>query len=255
MPKKIFILDSKWNNICWILSTPSKESTEIVLLCHWLTLSKDCDVNVKLTNKLTERNVATFSIDFYGHGESDGEFEDITITKASENIKTAVNYLRDQWFKRIGIMGESFGGLASCIATSQKNDISCLVLKSPVSDYVEVEKRRKTPEQIAMRKEQWYVIHTNGRWHKLKINYSFREDIQNQNAYDIAKKLTMPTFIVHWDADTTVPFEQSQKLTKMIPDCNLEIVSWANHRYTEPGQEDKAVDLIVKFINNLIQKT
>jgi hypothetical protein len=48
-------------------------------------------------------------------------------------------------YEKVGLVGSSFGGLASLIAASKTNDIYILVLKSPVSDYMELHKWRNTP--------------------------------------------------------------------------------------------------------------
>ena len=42
--------------------------------------------------------------------------------------------------------------------------------------------------------------------------------------YDTADQIAAPTFIIHGDQDESVPYQDSVKLSTLIPDCRLEIM-------------------------------
>lgn len=81
MEEKVLFYDSNKNKVIGILANPKKENKEIVILLHGFASSKNSQTNIALQKILTEHKIATFRFDFYGHGESEGNFENITVTK------------------------------------------------------------------------------------------------------------------------------------------------------------------------------
>lgn len=245
MIEKVYFLDSKGNKVCGILSNPSLDcNIPIIILCHGFTTSKDNSTYTRLEQILNKENIATFRFDFFGHGESEGNFEDITISKAVDDIESAVQYLKAKGFSKLGLMGSSFGGMSSLMAASHSSDLFVLILKSPVSDYLEVEKLRKTPEEMEEWKVKGWIFHKDR-----KLNYTFVEDFANNNAYEVARNITVPTLIIHGDDDDTVPIEQSKKLASTIQNSKLEIITGADHKYTQPEHFDKMLNLISIFLS------
>src|SRR3989344_989382 len=107
-------------------------------------------------------------------------------------------------YKKIGLFGSSFGGLAAIIAASKTKNIYLLVLKAPVSSYFEFTEYNDPKLVEEEWKEKGYAFREGK-----KLNFSFYEDIKNNVAYDVASRITVPTIIVHGDADTQVPISQS----------------------------------------------
>jgi hypothetical protein len=249
MQEKIYFPNSKGNKICGILSNPASDfNVPVIILCHGFTVSKDNSTYRRLEPMLNEKNITTFRFDFFGHGESEGNFEDVTVSEGVDDILNAIEYLKQKGFSKIGLVGSSFGGISSIMAASKTNDLFVLVLKSPVSDYLEVEIKRRTKQKIDEWRSKGFIIHTNSKGEKKKLNYSFFEDAKKNNGYEAAKKIKIPTLIVHGDKDQDVPIEQSKKTAGIIPNCKLEIISGADHKYTDPEYFEKMLGLITEFI-------
>jgi len=134
------------------------------------------------------------------------------------------------------------------MAASKTHDLFMLVLKSPVSDYEKV--TIKTDEELKGWKEKGHTYYESGKGEKLKLNYTFFEDFKNNDAYKAAKKIRIPTLIVHGDKDETVPLEQSKKTSGLIENCKLEIIEGSDHRYTNPEHFEKMIKLVSEFIIN-----
>lgn len=247
--EKVYFKNSKGNNLCGILSNPtlSKEKP-VIILCHGFSTSKDSQTYKRLEEILNNHQISTFRFDFFGHGESEGKLEDITISEAVDDILNAIPFLEKEGYFKIGLFGSSFGGISSIIAASKTNDLFILALKSPVSNYKEKGLVTKTKEELEEWREKGYRYYESGDGRKLRLNYTFFEDFENNDGYEAAKKIKIPTLIVHGDKDGAVPVEQSKKTTNLIKNCRLEIIKGADHRYSNPEHFEKMIGLISQFI-------
>lgn len=249
MREKIFFKNSKGDRLCGILSNPTKDKGKsIIILCHGFSTSKNSGTYVSLEQILNKTDISTFRFDFYGHGESEGKFEDITTSEAVNDILNAIKLLKRLGYTKIGLMGGSFGGIASIMAASKTNDLFVLALKSPVSNFEEKEIMTKTKKELEEWKRKGYKYYISGDGGKLRLNYTFAEDFKNNNGYQAARKIKIPTLIVHGDKDESVPIEQSKKIASIIRDCRLEIIKGADHLYSEPEHRERMLNLISKFI-------
>ncbi len=97
-------------------------------------------------------------------------------------------------------------------------------------------------------KEQGFIWHTSGKGDKHRLNYSFFEDSENLDGYKAAGMISIPTLIIHGDADDVVPIEQSKKTLALIKDCKLEIIQGAGHDFSKENDFNKVMDYAVGFI-------
>jgi len=247
MENKIFFENSKGDKLCAILSNPTNDIKKpIIIVCHGFHSHKNRPSLTSISSVLNKNGISTLRLDFYGHGESEGEFENITISEAVDDILHAINYLKKLDYKKIGLFGSSFGGISSIMAASKTKDLYLLALRSPVSNYEEVEKGRMSRKEIELWREKGYRIYEDDP--NEKVNYIFFEDFKNNNGYMAALKIKIPTLIVHGDKDINVPIEQSLKTSKLIPNCKLIIVKGADHNYTNENHFKQMVKTITDFI-------
>jgi uncharacterized protein len=249
MYEKLFFENSKKDKLIGILSNPSNDKNKpIIILCHGFVSSKDGNTFINFEKKLNEKNISTFRFDFFGHGESEGLFEDITISEAVDDILNAIKYLKNLGYKKIGLIGSSFGGIASIMAASKTDDLFVLGLKCPVSDYYETIKRQKSEEEINMWREVGFDFYIKEDKTALRLNYNFYEDFKNNDAFEASKKINIPTLIVHGGNDSIVPIQQSIKTSKIIKNCKLEIIDNCDHYFKEKEHFEKMLNLFVEFI-------
>lgn len=249
MEEKIFFKNSSGNNLAGMLSNPpDSKDKPIFILCHGFATSKDSYSIVKLQQLLNQNNISTFRFDFFGHGESEGKFEDITVSEGVDDALQAIHYLKKQGYSKIGLFGSSFGGIVSTMTASKSKDLYLLVLKSPVSNFLERDFQVKTEKELKDWKSNGFTYYVAGKGQKFKLNYTFFEDYKNNDGYQAAPKIKIPTLIVHGDKDDIVPVEQSKKIASLIKNCTLKIISGADHRYSQPDHFDLMLNLILQFV-------
>jgi len=83
----------------------------LIIVCHGFTGSKEGSGQaVAMGNELALLGFSTLLFDFAGCGESEGKWEDLTLTGQIDDLGSVVDWSRLQGFKRIILTGRSFGG-------------------------------------------------------------------------------------------------------------------------------------------------
>ncbi|HJY98169.1 MAG TPA: alpha/beta fold hydrolase [Patescibacteria group bacterium] len=249
MERKVFFRHPSGENLCGILVTPDEKRTSpVFILVHGHSSNKNTKNLVKLSEILQREAIATFRIDLFGHGESGGRFEDATITKASESILSAIQYLEGLGYNKIGLLGSSYGGISSIIAASKTKDLFALALKSPVCNYAELYNSQLTKKQLEDWKKTGFYPYFSGDSRELRLSYAFYEDAKKNDGYEAIKNIGVPVLIVHGDKDTDVPLAQSLKLIKLAGNAQLKIIKGSDHRYTNEKHTDEMIRLISEFM-------
>jgi uncharacterized protein len=248
MREKLFFKNRRQIKLCGILSDSSEDKKRpVIILAHGFSTGKGGKTYVSLEEILNKKEISTFRFDFYGHGESEGFFENITTSRAVDDVLAAFKFLKGLGYRKIGLMGSSFGGMVSILAAAQSNPY-ILALKSPVSDYKKVPLTKKGEDEIQDWKKKGVIEIESVNHERRLLSYAFFEDAVKINAYESARGITVPTLIVHGRADKIVPVEQSQRLAGLIQNCRLEIIEGCDHTYSNPAHFKQLLVFISRFI-------
>jgi pimeloyl-ACP methyl ester carboxylesterase len=233
MEETLTFHDRHGHGIAAILSTPDGPTTRLAVLCHGFLSGKNSTTNRTLTRLLHEQGVATFRFDFFGQGDSDGPFEELTTTLAVHQAQAALDLVIARGYDRIGLVGSSFGGLVTILTAAQRHDIVCLALKCPVVDFAEELRITFGLEELA----QWQATNTipnmMGGSDRVRLRYGFYEDCLQRIAYGPAEHITAPTLIVQGEQDECVPLHQSRRLHASLGGVKrLDLLPDADHQFT-----------------------
>lgn len=227
-----------------ILSLSPDRAKHVIILCHGFEASKNSNTYIKIETKLLEHSIATFRFDFHGRGKSEGNIADTTISKAIDDIRCAVIQIKKLGFNSISLFGSSFGGISILNALPTLDiPIKCVVLKSPVSNYIDLFNNTMTKKQI----DDWQKTGTHEYEKKLFIKYTLYQDALTHDTYSVITKIDIPIYIIHGDADEIVPIEQSKKLFEVLPNTTLEIIPNCDHRYSNPEHFTKFLNKTISF--------
>lgn len=240
MNEKIFFKNSKEQKICGILEEPNENKEEVVVIVHGYSTDKNRSSAKQMAEELTQRKINSFRIDLDGCGESEGEFENQTITSAADDISSAIELMKNKGYKKIDLFGSSAGGLSAMAAALKHPEINKIALKSPVSDYPAQKLRKHGQKYIDDWKEKGSTIYTSGDGRQLKVNYTFFEDAKKHVMYDKVKDIKCPALIIHGTKDDTVNIEDSRKLVKGFPNAKLIELKGADHALAINGDRTQS---------------
>ncbi len=233
MEETLSFRDGQGHRIAAVLSVPPLPTDGIVILCHGFLSNKNSTTNRTLTRLLNEGGLATFRFDFYGQGDSEGAFEDITVTLAVRQAHAAVDLVAARNYRRIGLAGSSFGGLVAIHTAAFREEIRCLALKCPVVDFAEELRLEFGPDELARWKETDTIPDILGGDLRVRLKYGLYEDSLRQVAYEPASRIKAPTLIVQGERDELVPLHQSHRLLDALGGRKrLVLLPEADHQFT-----------------------
>ena len=261
MEETVIFHDAAGHRIAAVLARPEQSTDHVAVLCHGFLSHKNSTSNQALTSRLIEQQIAAFRFDCFGHGESDGPFSKLTTTLAIDQVSAALHYVFDRGYRRLALVGSSFGGLVSLLAasdwtskhTSRPSSIpplACLALKCPVVDFGEELRLELGEEGLQQWKQTDTIPDLHGGPSRLSLDYAFYQDCLMRVAYEPARNLTVPTLIVQGDRDEFVPLHQSQRLFDALPGPKrLKILPGADHRFTKPADFQLMLAALTEWVS------
>ena len=230
-------IDKTGHGIAAILTVPCSPTDRLTLLCHGFLSNKNSSTNKALTRLLTERGIATLRFDFFGQGESEGPFEDMTVGLALDQAKATLAWASTQGFRNLGLVGSSFGGLIALLAASeaasQSSALRCLALKCPVPDFPAMLQMEFGSDGLKEWRRSNTIPDVTGSPGRIRLKYRFYEESLRYDGYKAASGIALPTLIVHGDRDELVPLQQSERLLDALAGPkHLLVVPDADHGFT-----------------------
>lgn len=265
MEQIVSFLDGLGHRVAGLLATPDRPSDCLAVLCHGFLSHKSSTTNKTLTRLLNERDIATLRFDFFGHGESQGPFEDITTTIGIAQAMAAIEEAVSRGFGHIGLVGSSFGGLVSILTAARWSEyraagrasgrdlptLACLALKCPVVDFGEELRLEFGPEGMAEWKITDTIPNILGGTGRIRLRYAFYEDALGLIAYEPARRIDAPTLIVQGDCDELVPLHQSRRFFESLPGVKrLELLPGADHQFSKGNDFRAMTSLLVAWISD-----
>lgn len=193
---------------------------------------------------LLKENIGVVSFDFFGLGESGGDYENLSLTLGIENLLSVIEVIKVSGikYKKIGVVGASFGGCVALIVGSLYEKFDFMVLKSPASSLYEAyENEQKYFENML----QWS---RTGISPVTKQKYNVYLDTFKYNVYGMIDQLHSKTLIIHGDNDQIVPIQQSLRLVNLNKEIQMKILDGVDHDYMQNDAMKKFVEYTIKFI-------
>jgi len=258
MKKEIEILDSAEHKVSGALSIP-KNASLVVVMSHGLTSNRNTRLFLELEKEFNSEGIGTLRYEYYGHGSAYGHktravSSDITITKAAESLRAVVKYIRQKGNYDVGLLGSSFGGLVSLVVASKDKKIKFLALRSPVTNPIKFwnERIRGPKNKILEKWEKDDIFHYKRGGEDYILKWGFWKDMQGYDAFNLAKGISCPTFVVHGNKDRIVPIKYSKAFAK-ITGIKLNVINGADHHYSKPKHYLEMKKLIKHFILNEVK--
>jgi pimeloyl-ACP methyl ester carboxylesterase len=224
----------------------------LVIFCHGYRSTKENRKVRPLAQSLVSNKISLFAFDFSGRGESDGKFEDTTITQYLNDLKSVVDYF-SKTDKQIGVIGSSLGGLVVLNEVVKDKIIKAMVLWSPESYFASRKKGDYSSESITQWKEKGHIFTHSQRFGQMRINYQFYEDGLRYQDYSTYEHIKIPALIIHGTKDESVSVTCSEELAKHIKNSRLVKLDGAEHDYPRKEDLDRVIIETTKFLKEALK--
>ncbi|MDD2435106.1 MAG: alpha/beta hydrolase [Bacilli bacterium] len=245
MEEKTFY--STYNNykLCGVLNKVNGDN-EIVVICHARTSSKDSRPTTKLANRLTENKINNFRFDFISCGESDGDYNEYTITNMLTNLNDTLALLKEKYnFENFILIGCSMGGRIVSLVDTNKFNINKIILWYGAIDYGRGLLNIPSKKEKQAKKNGYYPI--NNGW---KLSYEYFVDERKYRSYKTLSKLSVPLLFVHGTFDPYVTYKSSVNTSKKCKNAKLVLINGGDHGFHNEEHMNIALDKTISFIIN-----
>lgn len=235
MTEKITINGSKGKLSALIQKPDIKEGTSVpmAMLLHGFASNKNDPLMSAISEKLYNKGYATILFDFNGHGESDGDFSDMTVPNEIEDAKKVLEYILSlDYVSEVYVAGHSQGGVvASMLAgTEGEKRIKKVVLLAPAAVLRDDTIRGNTmgAQYDPFNPPDKVHIHGDIYLGKEYIKTAFRLPI-----YETAEKYTGKVCVIHGTGDRLVPYTYGERYKAIYKNCELHLLEGFDHGFSQ----------------------
>jgi len=219
-----------------------------VITSHGYKSHRDSEKYFQIADRFPLEGIAVFRFDHRGalNGESDGEFEDTTLSRRVEDLLAAIETLSgvsEVDSSRLGLLGSSLGGMDVLLAKSSRVKAK-VVMATPFAF------PQPSEEMKSAFKEKGYYDYDDGS----RIRKEFYEDTQRYDLREEIREIGCPLLVMHGDLDELVPRHHAEVLYNAagaeIKD--LKMIEGADHAFTDLEKLDEvlgyALDWFKKYL-------
>jgi pimeloyl-ACP methyl ester carboxylesterase len=204
-----------------------------------------------------KRGRANIRFDYSGHGESDGRFEDGTI---SDWLEDALAVIRQKGGEAPILVGSSMGGWVSLLAAralqAEGKSLSGLVLIAPAADFTEDLMWNRFPAEIRAAIDRDGVYHHPSDYSEIPtpITRTLIEDGRRHKLLGAPLKIGAPVRILQGMQDPDVPWQHVMKLVEHLAedDVIVTMIRDGDHRLSRPEDLARLVAAVASMTHGTV---
>ena len=227
-------IDGDHGKLSAVIQMPDgKKSYPLVMILHGFTGNKNEPLLTNLANNLEAAGIVSIRFDFNGHGESEGNFSDMTVLNEIEDAKKIYEYVnRLPNVTSISIAGHSQGGVVASMVAGElgTKKVKAVALMAPAAvlrdDAIRGHIFDKTydaidpPETVEIFKG-------------LKLGRNYIKTAQTLPIYETAEKYQGSALMIHGTGDIIVPYTYSLHYQHIYKNSKLELLPNFDHGFSQ----------------------
>ena len=205
------------------------EKCPLAIVIHGFTGHMEERHIVEVSQAMNEMGIATLRVEMYGHGKSEGRFEDHTLYKWVTGALAVVDYAKTLDFvDGLYLCGHSQGGLLTMLVAGMKrDDFKAIIPLAPAWMIPDGARQGNLVGQSFDPEHIPDMIEFGG----LKLNGNYIRVAQTIHVEDEIQRYTSPVLIVQGDADEAVPLQYGRRAAELYANAKLVIVPGDTHCY------------------------
>lgn len=211
----------------------------LVIMLHGFTGNKT-EARLLFRNLSEEMELNGFDslrMDFFGHGESDGQFKNMTLESLNEQVQTIIEYSINLGYKKLYLLGFSMGGMIALL--NLDNMFEKVVLISPAT---------RMPDSTKNLFEQSPLENGNADIGGLELSRNFYESFQEVNVLKYCKTFKKPIMFVIGKNDKAVPYNYVLETKTQFSNSIIHIIDGCDHTYSSIEYRKKLYQVTINFL-------
>ena len=202
----------------------------LVIVIHGFTGHMEERHIVAVSRTLNEIGYATLRVDMYGHGSSDGQFENHTLYKWLSNALTVIDYARSLDFVTdLYLCGHSQGGMTVMLAGAMKHDVITGLI--PLSPAWMIPEAARNGTLLGQHFDPDHIPDMLPAWGERGLGGNYVRVAQTIHVEEAIDRYDGPVLIVHGDEDEAVPVEYGIRAAERYKNCSLVLIPGDDHCY------------------------
>ena len=213
------------------------EKCPMVIFCHGFGGTKDGPLFELIADSLQAHGIASIRFDFNGHGESEGDFQDMTVPNEIADAKKVAEYVRDlRYVSSMAIVGHSQGGVVASMTAGQLSEeagepaFKAVALMAPAAVLRDDAIRGNTMGRQYDPFDPGEYVEL---WGGKKLGANYIRTAFSLPIYETAAKYQGPALIVHGNADRVVPYTYGERFHQIWPKSELVIQEYYDHGFSQ----------------------
>ena len=232
------------------------EKCPMVMFCHGFGGRKDGPLFELICDTLQAHGIASIRFDFNGHGESEGEFKDMTVPNEIEDAKKVVEYVRDlRYVSDLAIVGHSQGGVVASMTAGVLSEelgepaFKAVALMAPAAVLREDAIRGNTMGKMYDPFDPGEYVEL---WGGLKLGGEYIRTAFSLPIYETAEKYMGSALIVHGNGDRVVPYTYGERFHQIWPGSEYVLLEYFDHGFSQNIY--RTTDIVSQYLIKTLKK-
>ena len=236
----------KLSTVIQVPELKAGEKVPMVMLMHGFMGNKNGALEQQMADGLEAQGIASIRFDFNGHGESEGDFQEMTVPNEIEDAKKIYAYAKSlPYVEKVAMSGHSQGGVVTAMTAGElgTEQVACVVLLAPAAvlrdDAIRGNTMGKMYDPLSPPE---YVEMFGG----LKLGREYIKTAFWLPIYETAAQYAGPACIIHGTGDRVVPFTYGERFHQLWKGSVYHRMDGHDHGFSQDLR--KVTDLAVRFL-------
>ena len=226
------------------------EKLPLMIIVHGFTGHMEENHIVAMADLATQLGMAALRVEMYGHGQSDGKFEDHNLLKWLDELLAVVDYAAALPFVTdLYLCGHSQGGLATILVGAMKRDILKAII--PLAPAIVIRDGARTGSMLGSSFDPENIPAQVGFPDGKVLGGNYLRVAQLLPVEEAIRKFKKPVLLVHADTDESVPVFYSKKAAGQYENATLRIITDDDHCFNNKLEE--MVGAVKEFLARILQ--
>ncbi len=234
-----------------LLPAGAPKHCPVAVICHGFTGNRNEPRLTAIADELLKLGIGAVLPDFNGHGESGGEFQNMTIANEIDDLDTIAAWVQTHLAPRaMAFVGHSQGGVVAVMEAAKlgASKVKALVLMAPAA----VLRDDALRGNILGARFNPYDIPEYVQFGKRRLGRAYIEVAQNMPIYETAATYKGATLVLHGTHDPVVPYTYGQTFAREMPNATYRGLEGDDHGFSKsPAATSQAV---AQFIKKVLKK-